>query len=453
MTKRQPSLKWPLIVKPLIFHLIALLIAFFVLLLVLVRLDSGGHYTVQTFTKVAADAVVRNRDGQLSVQMTPALAEVLGVAPAAWFVAEDGQGRHVRFGEVPTEYASLMSRLGGITYGDLRGSTASNRLAVAVRQESGPAGALTVMGHGEVTTLTLRLALAANIIVIPIFALLATVSIILIPLIVRRSLAGVARIADEARQIAVNQRGIRLTETAVPVEIAPLVRAVNDALGRLDEGYERQRRFIAAAAHELRTPIAILRIKVDAAGEPAYRLSAEVERLSTLAEQLLDLHRLDQEGPMEPIDLASLVRRVAADLAPLLIAAGKEIGVSVDRHDAILGNVGALERVVSNLIQNAMEHARRNVLIRVYDNGFEVEDDGPGIPPDARERVFEPFQRLQPRQTGAGLGLNLVRQVIDRHRGRVSILDAPDGGAVIRVELPRAESAGGQGSRNVARPT
>ena len=434
---RRPSLKRPLIVKTLIYQLLALLVAFFALLMVLVRADSGGYYTIQTFAPVAAEAVHRDRNGELYVQHTPELAELLKIVPGAWFIAEDEHGHHVTFGHVPPAYASLVGALDGIPYGDLRGRDRSDGLAVVVRQHSGPAGRLTIMAHGETDSLTMQMALAAHIITLPIFLLLALATIILTPIIVRRALAGVERIAQEARNISASRRGIRLTETAVPVEIAPLVTAVNDALGRLDEGHERQRRFIAAAAHELRTPIAILRVKIDAADDSTSRsLAVEVARLATLAEQLLDLHRMEEDGPKETLNLARVAKRVAADLAPLLIQSDKTVAVAVEPHFPVLGEAGAVERVISNLVLNAAEHGGRHIIVRVQGSCLEVEDDGPGIPVDQRERVFEPFQRLRPRQTGAGLGLNLVRQVIDRHGGHVTILDAPGGGALIRVDFP-----------------
>lgn len=433
----RPSLKRPLIVKTLIYQLLALLVAFFALLMVLVRVDSGGYFTIQTFAPVAAEAVHRDSKGELYVERTPELAELLKIVPGAWFIAEDEQGHHVTFGPVPAAYASLIGALDGIPYGDLRGRGRSDGLAVVIRQHSGPAGKLTIMAHGETDSLTWQMALAAHIITLPIFLLLGLATLILTPIIVRRALAGVERIAQEARNISASRRGIRLTETAVPVEIAPLVSAVNEALDRLDEGHERQRRFIAAAAHELRTPIAILRVKIDAAGDATSRsLGVEIARLATLAEQLLDLHRMEAEGPKDSLNLARLAKRVVADLAPLLIQSDKTVAVAVEPNFPVLGESGAIERVLSNLVLNAAEHGGRHIIVRVQGSCLEVEDDGPGIPVDQRERVFEPFQRLRPRQTGAGLGLNLVRQVIDRHGGHVTILDAPGGGALIRVEFP-----------------
>ncbi len=216
-----------------------------------------------------------------------------------------------------------------------------------------------------------------------------------------------------------------------------MVRAVNAALDRLDEGHERQQRFIAAAAHELRTPIAILRMKIEASAAPTVRaLAPDIARLSTLSEQLLDTHRLEQGEPSDRIDLTALARGVAADLAPVLVASGKTIEVVIGRPGAILGHAGSIERVLTNLIQNAVEHGGGEVVVRVDGAAVEIQDNGQGIPQQERERVFEPFHRLRPRSSGAGLGLSLVRQVVGHHRGRISILDRPGGGTIMRVDFP-----------------
>lgn len=436
MNGHQPSLKRPLIVKPLIFQLVISLITFALFMALLLRIDSGGQYADEELTKVAAQAVVRGPDGALAVRPTADLEKMRQAAPGLWFVARDDAGRLVSFGKVPRQYAPLIARLGDISYAHLRGRSASPELTVVIRREHGPAGALTIIGRGTVTTITLTVALFSNLVVVPIFVVLALVTVIMTPLIVNRALAGVTRIAREADEIDADRRGVRLSEKEVPREIEPLVRAVNDALSRLDAGHDRQRRFIAAAAHELRTPIALLQAKVEA-GDLATRrqFSGTVARLANLAEQLLDLHRLGNDVPDEPIDLAALVRQTAADLAPLLIAARKSIEVQVEWPLPIVGQIGAIERVLTNLVQNAVEHGGDRVLVRVQGAGFEVEDDGPGIPTEERDSVFEEFHRLRPRSTGTGLGLSLVRQVVEHHRGRVSILDAPGGGTIVRVEF------------------
>jgi len=435
---RRSSLKWPLIIKPLVFHLLALLVAFFSLLMLLVRADAGGYYTLQDFAPIAANAVQRDASGALQLRPTPALREFLQDAPDAWFVAEDAQGAHVSFGRVPPTYASLIGSLSYIPHGDLRGRDRSDPHAVVIRRHDSPAGPLTVIAHGETDSLSWQMALAAQVISLPIFLLLAAVTLVTTPIIVRRALAGVERIAHEARGISASRRGVRLTETAVPLEIAPLVSAVNEALDRLDEGHERQARFIAAAAHELRTPIAILRLKIDATEDASlHPLALDVARLATLAEQLLDLHRLDDTLPRSQVELATLARRTAAELAPLLIARGCSVAVEVGDPACIQGDPAALERVLANLVLNATDHGGCHVVIRAHGRVIDVEDDGPGIPVEAREQVFEAFQRLRPRQSGAGLGLSLARQIIERHGGSIRILDAPGGGALIRIELPQ----------------
>ncbi len=434
--KRSPSLKRPLIVFPLAFHLVTLLLSFAVLLAVAVRIDSGGPYTDEQITPVIARAIARHDDGRLTIRMTAELDELRATTPDLWFVAEDDTGRSVAFGEVPGHYASLIGRLGDLSYAQLRDRESPYDLAAVIRREASSVGTLTILGHGQLTELSLIVLLASNIVILPIFLLLVLTSLVVTPWIVRRSLAGVFRIAQEAEQIDTDRRGRRLSEAHVPTEIAPLVRAMNGALRRLDEGYERQRRFIASAAHELRTPTAVLRAKVDAAESPETRkLGPDVQRLATLTEQLLDLQRLDTDKQDEALELSAIVRRVVADLAPLLIASGGTIEVRIEHREPCRGDAAALERVVTNLVQNAIEHGGRHVTVRVIGAAFEVEDDGPGIPPDERERVFEPFHRLRPRSTGSGLGLSLVQQVVERHGGQVSITDAAGGGTCVRVDL------------------
>lgn len=437
MTK-QTSLKRPLIIFPLVFNFVTLLLSFGILLAVALRVDSGGPYTDEQIIPVIARAVIRQDDGSLVVRVTPELIKLRAETRDFWFVAEDDAGRRVSLGRVPPNYASLIGRLPDLSYAQFRDRRPPYDLSAVVRREVAPAaGPLTILGHGKLTELSFLVIMASNVFLLPTFGLLLITALIVTPWIVRRSLAGVSRIAQEAEEIDTDRRGRRLSEKHVPLEIAPLVRAVNDALRRLDEGYEQQRRFIASAAHELRTPIAILRAKIDAASEPGMRrLGSDVQRLATLAEQLLDLQRLDTGRHDDDMDLIALVRQVVADLAPLLIASDRTIEVVVDHAQSCRGDAAAIERVLMNLIQNAIEHGGRHVIVRIVGSAFEVEDDGPGIPPEEHERVFEAFHRLRPRSTGSGLGLNLVQQVVDRHGGRVAILAAKGGGTIVRVELP-----------------
>lgn len=448
MNRRPSSLKRPLILQPLALQLVISVITFTAFMAFIIRVDSGGRYVDQTVAAAAAAAVVHAPDGGLDVRMTPELRKHRAEADGLWFIARDAHGHTVTYGPAPAAYAALAPSLDQLAFADIRARTAPFTLSAILRQETGPAGKLTILAHGKVTPMTPVLALMSNLIIAPIFLILALVTVVMTPWIVNRALAGVARIARAAGEIDANQRGVRLPENEAPREIEPLVRAVNEALGRLDEGHDQQQRFIASAAHELRTPIAVLQVKVEAGDDATRRrLAGDVARIANVAEQLLDLHRLENEALTDRIALATLARGVAADLAPLLIASGKTIEVQVQAPATIMGSAGALERVLTNLIQNAVEHGGQHVVVRVEGARLEVQDDGPGIPEAERERVFEPFHRLRPRAAGTGLGLNLVRQVVDLHRGRVGILDAPAGGVIVRVDLPADRDTAHRGAK------
>jgi signal transduction histidine kinase len=287
------------------------------------------------------------------------------------------------------------------------------------------------------------------LVIVPNFALMTLATLLATPIVVRRVLAQLGEVAAQAEQIHVDRRGTRLSIERVPSEVIPLVNAVNDALGRLDEGYERQQRFLLDAAHELRTPIAILQTRLDSLPDGAQktRLLEDGARLASMAEQLLDLQRLNPQngaaGTM--IDLVAVARRVAADLAPLAIAAGYELSFDCEVEAfAVIGDQGALERAVANLVQNAIEHGGRRGTITMTVGGggtIDVSDEGEGVPPEQRERIFEPFHRLQARTRGAGLGLNLARSIVQRHGGDIVALPGSRGGACFRITLPAARRA------------
>ena len=146
---------------------------------------------------------------------------------------------------------------------------------------------------------------------------------------VRGALSGLGHAAAEAERIDIDKRGVQLPLKDVPTEVAPLVKAVNAALARLDAGYERHKRFLTDAAHELRTPVAILNTRLAAlpATPERARLLQDAARLSTLADQLLDLQRLDRQAEhFAPVDLDGWWRATSVvDLAPMAFAAGYEM--------------------------------------------------------------------------------------------------------------------------------
>ena len=436
MKPRQSSLKTRLVTRQLVLQFVAVAAAAIGFIIFFVNSTIDGMYVEESVVEVAANSIILDATGAAVVAVTPELAKLREEARDLWFAAVLSDGRVVSYGRVPVEFAPIVEHLHKLSSADIRGQFAPFTLSAIVRQASGPAGEMTIIAHGRVQPFTVLITVASNIVAITTFLILALVSIVATPIIVKRALAGVIKTAEEAERIDAERRGARLSEDKVPRELSPLVRAVNDALGRLDEGHNRQNRFIASAAHELRTPIAILKMKIEAAADKNMRsLLPDVSRLATLSEQLLDLHRLDNGAPSDRIDLAVLARGVAADLAPVLIASGKTIEVIVERAGMIIGNTGSIERALMNLIQNAAEHGGEDVIVRVEGTSLEVQDNGGGIPIEEHQRVLEPFHRLRFRSSGTGLGLSLVKQVLDYHGGRITIADAPASGAIVRLEF------------------
>ncbi|MEV5321507.1 ATP-binding protein [Streptomyces sp. NPDC052687] len=255
---------------------------------------------------------------------------------------------------------------------------------------------------------------------------------------IRREMAEITASADLTR---------RVPEPGTHDEIARLARTTNETLAALETSVERQRRFVADASHELRSPIASLRtqLEVAAAHPTLLDLDGAVEdtvRLQRLAADLLLLARLDAgERPADArVDLPALAREEAAGRPMVTVEAGPA-GAEV------AGSRGQLGRVLANLLDNAERHARSAVTVTVRRDGdravvVRVADDGDGVPEADRERIFERFVRLDDARSrdegGAGLGLAIARDVAVRHGGTLTAGAAPGGGALFELRLPLA---------------
>ena len=437
------SLKRRLIAQLLLFQVGILFLFSVAFVAYLIQAGEGIVLSDPEFANVAALAIERKADGHLVVNETDKLAKLRQRSADFWFVARSEKGEVVQTGNVPAAYAVLSAYLDRITYADIRDTQPPFTYLAVIRRATGPAGDFIVLGKGDVFSMTYAILLLSNLLMVPILVLLVIVTIVIIPWIVSRAFSRLSTVAKEAEAIDIDRRGYRLPETGIPREVMPLVNAINGALQRLDEGHERHQRFILDAAHELRTPVAILQTRVETIveGPIRNRLLSDAARISALAEQLLDLQRLDVIGPnFSSVDLVDICRDVAADMAPLAISQGYDLSLETRLdHLVVQGDAGALRRVVFNIVQNAIEHggSKGTITIRIDRRAvIEITDEGPGIPTEERERIFEPFHRLHPREHGAGLGLNLVKEIMQRHGGDVVASDGPQGGACFRLSFP-----------------
>lgn len=468
---RTRSLQWILVRRLILLQAATLLI--FIVLCAAALWIANPRLLIDNEAAVAAikEAVGRDGNGRLIVLETEELTSFREGFPNVWYIVRDGSGQSVRFGTVPDVYArNFGDLLGEADHATIGFSEDDLRPEAYLEKAATKAGTVQIIAGTRSSRETdgLELSISATIdvarnpdgsrnwekalpalaviiliLLLPIVLVMGTTTLVTTPAVVRRSFAGLVETVRQATRIDIGTRAMQLPVKQVPQEIAPLVHAFNEALARLAQGYDRHNRFLTDAAHELRTPIAILRTRAELLKqEPqSVRLLHDIERLSHLAQQLLDHQLLDRPSDQRQIiDLDDLVSRVAADFAPLAIEAGYDLAFEPPPGKAqVEVNVLQIERALANLVRNAIEHGGGNGTITIAidgTGGVEVRDEGPGIPAEEHENVFEPFYRLQPQSRGAGLGLNLARQIALLHDGTIRILTGSWRGARIRMELP-----------------
>lgn len=244
------------------------------------------------------------------------------------------------------------------------------------------------------------------------------------------------KISERAASIGPATISQRLPLSSAPHEVAPLVAAFNAALDRLEAGWRAQREFSANAAHELRTPLATLRAQVESVLPPEQRKDAieEFDRLSRLISQLLTLAEADsgEDVVKVPFDLVEVARVLTSEMASGIVASGRSVAFESARERwECQGAPGLVSVALRNLLENATRHTPPGseilVSIDAYYGQLIVSDDGPGVPPGFRDRLFQRFSKADAQGMGAGLGLSIVSRVMELHGGEARLVPSSTG--------------------------
>jgi signal transduction histidine kinase len=259
---------------------------------------------------------------------------------------------------------------------------------------------------------------------------------------VTRSIERVTRLALAIEPRA-PQASISLDE--VPVELKPLVSALNRAFHEINAYIQGQRRFLGNAAHQLRTPLTLLRAKIEDVTEPALKaeLVCDVRRLTSLVSAMLDLARLqDHAIEKRPIDLRTLTRDVLADFSPSALDAGVELSLEQGPPGSVvvLGVEAAVRSALANLVGNALIHARgaARIVANLGRGSVSISDDGAGFSPAPQLNVIEPFQTGATAKEGHGLGLSIIQEIMTAHAGTLTITSTPGRGTTVCLSFPEA---------------
>ena len=255
-----------------------------------------------------------------------------------------------------------------------------------------------------------------------------------------------------AAEISASSLDERLPVPCANDEVARLGETLNEMLARLEDGLERERRFVSDASHELRTPLAMLRTELELASRRArtpeelaqsIRSAAEeTDRLSRLADNLLLLARAEHGRlPLqaEPTDLADVLETVRARFGARAELEGRVLEVDFDDSPVARVDRLRIEQALGNLVDNALRHGEGPVTLSAAARDSTAElhvlDEGPGFPDGFAEQAFEPFSRAAPTGDGSGLGLAIVETIVRAHDGEVTVSSRPGGGSDVSIRL------------------
>ena len=276
---------------------------------------------------------------------------------------------------------------------------------------------------------------------VAILALLLAVDIV----VIRKALAPVLRSSDVASAIDPKRTDVRLPEAGLPSELRPLIVAMNQALDRLDKGIRRQREFTADAAHELRTPLAVLRARVDMLPDQTALapVKADLDVMAHVVDQLMEIAEIEGTGIAlaGQVDLSQICANVAAMLAEMAIRQGKSIALlGAERPVMVRGDATLIFRAISNLVDNAVKYTAPGTMVEIElmpTGSVVVRDQGPGIAEKDQEFIFRRFWRADRNLAdGTGLGLAIVARIAEIYSGTITMSNRPEGGASFVLSVP-----------------
>lgn len=332
---------------------------------------------------------------------------------------------------------------------DWTGPDGTQRLLVVARGVAAPGGYVVVLAGTTLAPVDRAVGTVQQLLLIGLPVLALTTGLI-IYLSTGRALRPVEEIRAQVAALSERDLSARVPVPATHDEIEALARTTNLMLARLESAHTAQRRFVADASHELRSPLATLVASLELAGRQnnldrtTYQtMQDETARMVRLVDDLLLLARADEvrvQLSREEVDLDEIVDAEGARWAHV-----SSLRLRVDaEHVRVSGDYAHLARVVRNLVENAMRYADKLVELRLRRDGpravIQVSDDGAGVPMADRQRIFERFVRLDPGRSrvdgGSGLGLAIVKELVDAHGGTVEVSDSALGGALFTVRLP-----------------
>ncbi|MDP9813991.1 signal transduction histidine kinase [Rhizobium tibeticum] len=391
------SLRWRFTLGFITLQLLTI-VASFGLVLYIAKLSAPRGAVPSTwYPQEIAKSVTIDQNGVVAVSPTQALRTVMGERPTSWFAVRLADGTTLTHGVIPKDIGENAAFLDNFRSVELRGYVDAPDRQATIDKIQTAAGEATIMAGGVSMSLY-QLVFVVGQITIGVPALiLLLVTLVGVPWVTKWSLRSLGKLTDRLNKVDFEARGGAVNETGLPKELLRVVREINLAL----------------------------------------------KRLTAITNQLLDIERYRQNPPIsKKIELTHLLSKAVGDLAPFAISEGYEISFDADVSKVFMeGDDEALDRAFSNLLRNAIQYGggRGDITVKVeVDGSVLISDQGIGIAGELHSRIFEPFYRVNPHGSGAGLGLSMVNEIIEKHGGFIELKSSPDQGSVFAIRWRNA---------------